>query len=108
MQFTELDTPALAVDLDVLERNISTLQSACDALEIDLRAHTKTHKTPEIAHMQIKHPVVTHTTKYRRHLQQQPSSFSRRRSKLGGASRGLVLVHRFWVGAENTCITFSF
>ena len=53
MHFTELDTPALAVDLDVLENNISTLQTACDSLEIGLRVHTKTHKTPEIAHMQI-------------------------------------------------------
>ena len=53
MHFTELDTPALAVDLDVLENNINTLQAACDALEIGLRVHTKTHKTPEIAHMQI-------------------------------------------------------
>ena len=47
------DTPALTVDLDVLENNINTLQAACDALEIGLRVHTKTHKTPEIAHMQI-------------------------------------------------------
>ena len=53
MHFTELDTPALTVDLDVLENNINTLQAACDALEIGLRVHTKTHKTPEIAHMQI-------------------------------------------------------
>jgi len=53
MHFTELDTPALTVDLDVLENNINTLQAACDALQIGLRVHTKTHKTPEIAHMQI-------------------------------------------------------
>ena len=53
MHFTELDTPALAVDLDVLENNINTLQAACDSLEIDLRVHTKTHKTPAIAKMQI-------------------------------------------------------
>ena len=53
MHFTELDTPALAVDLDVLENNINTLQAACDRLEIDLRVHTKTHKTPAIAKMQI-------------------------------------------------------
>ena len=53
MQFTELDTPALVIDLDVLERNIRKLQQACDELEIDLRVHTKTHKTPEIAYLQI-------------------------------------------------------
>ena len=53
MHFSELDTPALAVDLDVLENNINTLQTACDSREIGLRVHTKTHKTPEIARMQI-------------------------------------------------------
>ena len=53
MHFTELDTPALCVDLDVLERNIHDLQSACDTLEIDLRVHTKSHKTPAIAHKQV-------------------------------------------------------
>ena len=30
-----------------------TLQQRCDRLGIDLRVHTKTHKTPEIARMQI-------------------------------------------------------
>lgn len=53
MHFSELDTPALVVDLDGLERNIQTLQRACDDLGIALRVHTKTHKTPEIARMQL-------------------------------------------------------
>ena len=53
MRCTELDTPALTVDLDVLERNIDTLQRACDGLDIALRVHTKTHKTPAIARMQV-------------------------------------------------------
>ena len=53
MHFTELDTPALCIDLDVLEKNIDDLQSACNRLEIPLRVHTKTHKTPAIARKQI-------------------------------------------------------
>ena len=53
MHFTELDTPALCIDLDVLEKNIDDLQSACNTLEIPLRVHTKTHKTPAIARKQI-------------------------------------------------------
>ena len=53
MHFCELDTPALCVDLDVLDKNISDLQSACDRLDIPLRVHTKTHKTPAIARRQI-------------------------------------------------------
>ena len=53
MNYTELDTPALCVDIDILDGNISRLQSACDELQIDLRVHTKTHKTPAIARRQI-------------------------------------------------------
>ena len=53
MHHTELDTPALGLNLDTLERNIDDLQRACDELEIDLRVHTKTHKTPEIARLQV-------------------------------------------------------
>ena len=53
MPFSELDPPALCVDLDVLKKNISDLQNACDRLEISLRVHTKTHKTPAIARKQI-------------------------------------------------------
>ena len=53
MHYTELDTPALALDLDVLEKNISDLQRECDRLEINLRVHTKNHKTPEIARLQV-------------------------------------------------------
>ena len=53
MHIYDLDTPALVVDLDVLERNIREMAARCDGLGISLRAHTKTHKVPEIAHMQV-------------------------------------------------------
>ncbi|HIN27751.1 TPA: D-TA family PLP-dependent enzyme [Candidatus Poribacteria bacterium] len=53
MHFSQLDTPALTLDLDVMERNITNLQQACDKLEIGLRVHTKTHKTPAVAQMQM-------------------------------------------------------
>lgn len=53
MHYTDLDTPALCVDLDLLDRNISRLQAACDELGIALRVHTKTHKTPAIARRQV-------------------------------------------------------
>ena len=53
MRVTDLDTPALTVDLDGLDRNITQLQEACDRLDISLRVHTKTHKTPAIAHRQV-------------------------------------------------------
>ena len=53
MNIAALDTPALAADLDVLERNINGMATHCDQLGIPLRVHTKTHKVPEIAQLQI-------------------------------------------------------
>ena len=49
----ELDTPALCVDLDLLESNIATMQSTTAANGIASRPHAKTHKTPIIAQMQL-------------------------------------------------------
>ena len=54
MYISELDTPALTVDLDILERNIAQMAALCQNLDITLRPHTKTHKVPQIAQMQIK------------------------------------------------------
>ena len=48
-----LDTPALVVDLDVLEANIATMQRTVARNGIASRPHAKTHKTPEIARMQL-------------------------------------------------------
>lgn len=53
MDARDLDTPALYVDLDALERNIAMMQAQCREWGVDLRPHTKTHKIPEIAQMQL-------------------------------------------------------
>ena len=53
MDALELDTPALYVDLDVLERNIGRMQQHCVDWKVGLRPHMKTHKIPEIARMQL-------------------------------------------------------
>ncbi len=53
MNAFDLDTPAVYVDLDVLERNIRAMQERCRAWNVGLRPHTKTHKIPEIARMQL-------------------------------------------------------
>jgi D-serine deaminase-like pyridoxal phosphate-dependent protein len=50
---SDLDTPAVICDLDVLERNIAAMAARCRELGIPLRAHTKSHKIPEIAHRQL-------------------------------------------------------
>ncbi|RPH40103.1 MAG: D-TA family PLP-dependent enzyme [Planctomycetota bacterium] len=53
MNSRDLDTPALYIDLDVLERNLRAMQDRCRAMKVGLRPHTKTHKIPEIARMQL-------------------------------------------------------
>ena len=49
----DLDTPALCVDLDRLERNIATMQAAAKRFGIATRPHAKTHKSADIAKMQL-------------------------------------------------------
>src|SRR5579871_4302256 len=49
----ELDTPALLVDLDALERNIATMAAHARAVGVALRPHAKTHKSARIAQMQV-------------------------------------------------------
>jgi D-serine deaminase-like pyridoxal phosphate-dependent protein len=49
----ELDTPALLVDLDRMERNIARFQAMADENGIWLRPHIKTHKVPAIAQLQL-------------------------------------------------------
>lgn len=50
---SELDTPALCVDLDKLERNIAKMQRTANANKIGVRPHAKTHKCAAIAKMQM-------------------------------------------------------
>ena len=48
-----LDTPLIAVDLDLLERNIAEMASLAASYGVSLRPHAKTHKSPHIARMQL-------------------------------------------------------
>lgn len=52
MHKLELDTPSLVIDWDKMQRNITTMQQVANDAGIKLRPHTKTHKTPLIAHLQ--------------------------------------------------------
>ncbi len=45
-------TPALVIDLDIVERNIARTQLLCDEAGVANRPHIKTHKSPVIAAMQ--------------------------------------------------------
>ena len=49
----DLDTPALVVDLDVMDRNIKTLHDRFDQSSAKVRPHVTGHQTPKIAHRQL-------------------------------------------------------
>ena len=51
MPLTEVDTPALLLDLDRFERNVATMAEATRGIR--LRPHAKSHKCPEVALRQI-------------------------------------------------------
>lgn len=53
MLIHDLDTPQVVCDLDKLERNVTTYGENAKSVGIPLWSHTKSHKIPEIAHMQI-------------------------------------------------------
>ncbi len=48
----ELATPALLLDLDILERNLEQMQAKADRLGVALRPHIKTHKCIEVGERQ--------------------------------------------------------
>jgi D-serine deaminase-like pyridoxal phosphate-dependent protein len=49
----ELETPAVTIDLDLMEDNIRRVQALLDGLGIANRPHVKTHKIPEIGRRQM-------------------------------------------------------
>jgi len=51
--YASLDTPAVLVDLDKLEANISEMSCFAAEAGVRLRAHIKTHMSAEIARMQL-------------------------------------------------------
>ena len=53
MALEDVDTPALLVDLDALDRNIARMAELGAAAGVRLRPHAKTHKSPAIALKQI-------------------------------------------------------
>jgi len=48
-----LDTPLIAVDLDLLQRNIAEMAALAASYGVSLRPHAKTHKSPHIARLQL-------------------------------------------------------
>ena len=53
MNVADIDTPALCLDIEVVEANIKRMADYfCDS-PVRLRPHSKTHKSPTLAHMQL-------------------------------------------------------
>jgi D-serine deaminase-like pyridoxal phosphate-dependent protein len=48
-----LETPAVVIDLDVVERNIATMAAALAERGVALRPHAKTHKSVRLARLQL-------------------------------------------------------
>ena len=55
MDLADVATPALIIDLDAFERNVATLREHIETAGVRLRAHSKTHKSVDIARYQIDH-----------------------------------------------------
>lgn len=53
MKTSDYDTPALVLDIAAVEQNIHKMSDYFSGKKAALRAHTKIHKSPFIAHMQI-------------------------------------------------------
>ena len=53
MLVSDLPTPALLVDVARLAANLDRMQAAADAHGVALRPHAKTHRTAEVARMQL-------------------------------------------------------
>ncbi len=49
----KLDTPSLVVDLDVMEKNLKRMQAFASQHSLALRPHTKAHKIPALAAIQV-------------------------------------------------------
>jgi D-serine deaminase-like pyridoxal phosphate-dependent protein len=55
MNIYDLETPAILIDTDTLERNLGSMANYCKTHNLLLRPHTKTHKIPEIAWLQMQY-----------------------------------------------------
>ncbi|KAA1395755.1 alanine racemase [Aeromicrobium ginsengisoli] len=50
---TNVETPAVVIDLDQVERNIKEMFTVADAHGVRLRPHIKSHKIPELMRLQL-------------------------------------------------------
>jgi 3-hydroxy-D-aspartate aldolase len=53
MAIEQIETPALIVDLEAFEDNLDSMRQVIEAAGVRLRAHAKTHKSVDVARLQI-------------------------------------------------------
>ncbi len=53
MRISDVETPAIVIDLDVMERNLNRVAAYAREHELRLRPHTKTHKIPALGRKQL-------------------------------------------------------
>jgi D-serine deaminase-like pyridoxal phosphate-dependent protein len=53
LRVNDLDTPALVIDLDIMEHNLQRMAEYTEEHGLRLRPHTKTHKIPALARKQL-------------------------------------------------------
>ena len=75
MNINELETPVPLVDLDVMASNLNAMQAYADAHELQLRPHTKTHKSVYVGREQMRRGAagLTCATPYEATIMQQAS-----------------------------------
>lgn len=54
----DLDTPALLIDLNKMDENLIRMQNIANDAGVKLRPHIKTHKSAEIAHLQLQYGAI--------------------------------------------------
>lgn len=53
MKIAEIDTPALLIDREIVLKNLEKMQKYASKFNVSLRPHSKTHKIPYFAKMQL-------------------------------------------------------
>ena len=71
----DIHTPALLIDLDAFERNVSRMADSAKAMGVRLRAHAKTHKSADIARSSMAERVAFVARKFQRPRQPERSDF---------------------------------
>lgn len=55
---TELDTPCLIIDKNILKSNLETMRKHSIKNKVNVRPHCKTHKCSKLAHLQIEYGAI--------------------------------------------------